>query len=63
MNPRKLRDILAQTRPFVSGRSKVHGKVTYIHKQGEGDGGNTGGCVGVCLQTNVEFGVKHLDWV
>ena len=49
---------------------KMHGMV-YIHKQGEGGGngqkgevgGNTGGCVDVCLQTNAEFGVKHLEWV
>ena len=30
--------VSAQSRAFISGRSKVHGMVTYIHKWG-GDGG------------------------
>ena len=47
---------------------KVHGMVTYIHKQGR-EGWQeklwTGiqVAVWVCLQTNVEFRVKRLDWV
>ena len=50
---RSLPDVLAQSRAFISGRSKVHGMVTYIHKYGGGDGGksvggNAGGCVCVC---------------
>ena len=61
----------AQTRTFISGRSKgtLHGDLYTYTNRGEGTagkgevGGNTGGCVGVCLQTNAEFGVKHLDWV
>ena len=28
----QLPDVSAQSRAFISGRSKVHGRVTYIHK-------------------------------
>ena len=38
----QLPDISAQSRAFISGRSKVHGMVTYIHKQREGNGGKGG---------------------
>ena len=65
----QLPDVLAQSRAFISDRSKVHGMVIYIHKWGgrgqreKSMGGNTGGCIGVCLQTNAEFGVKCVGWV
>ena len=63
----QLPNVSAQTRAFISGRSKGT-RDGDLHAQTggrEGDGGNTGGCVGVCLQTNVEFGVKQRnknDW-
>ena len=70
----QLPDISAQSRPFISGRSKGtwHGVLyTYMNKGkgggrkigigGKGVGRNTGGCVSVCLQTNAEFGVKHVE--
>ena len=70
----QLPDVSAQSRVFISDRSKVHGMVTYIHKKREGTagksvGGNTGGCVCVCVCVRVcvyktcRFGVKHLGWV
>ena len=68
----QLTNVSAQTRAFISGRSKGtwYGDL-YTQTGGRGmagkgvgvGGGNTGSCVGVCLQTNAEFGVKHLDWV
>ena len=60
----QLSDISTQYRAFNSGRSKVHAWNGDLHKQIRGRrqdvGRNTDGCVGVCLQTNMEFGVKHL---
>ena len=35
----QLPDVSAQSRAFISGRSKVHGMVTYIHNWGEGMAG------------------------
>ena len=61
----QLPNISAQSRAFISGRSKGtwHGDL-YTQTGGRGTaGGNVGGCVGVCLETNVEFGVKYLEWV
>ena len=37
----QLLDVSAQSRVFISGRSKVQGMVAYIHEQGGGDGGKS----------------------
>ena len=70
----QLPNVLAQSRAFISGRSKgtwhgdlytqtggrwTAGKGRWVEK---GVGGKTGGCVGV-YKTNAEFGVKHVEWV
>ena len=59
----QLPNVSAQTRVFISGRSigTWHGDLRIYTNRGEGDGrngevgGNTGACVGMCLQTNAEF--------
>ena len=67
----QLPNVSAQSRAFISGRSKkVHGTVTYIHKQGRGNGGKEvgGKKVWAGIQVAVwacvyKFWVKHLGWV
>ena len=39
----QLPDVSAQSRSFISGRSKVHGRVTDIHKRGGGMAGKKRG--------------------
>ena len=57
-------DISAQSRAFISGKSKVHGMVGDLYTEmGGGErgcrekrvGGNTGGCVCVCVYKTCKF--------
>ena len=61
----QLSDVSAQSKAFISGRSRVHGMVTYIHKQGgwgwrgrweKSMGADTCGYVGGCLQNMQSLG-------